>query len=91
MLHICTKICQSISKGFRDTDLDSRVDTRVVANIDGRTNVCKTRSLYRLRQVQQESKQSCDNNAKATSIDPDQIASKSSLIRIYTCIYLIQI
>ena len=32
--------CQTISKGFRVTDLDSRVDARVVANADGRTDGC---------------------------------------------------
>ena len=46
MLYISTKFCQSISEGFRVMDLDSRVDARVVANVDirmdrhmaGRTN-----------------------------------------------------
>ena len=37
MLYICTKFCQSISKGFRVTDPDKRVDARVVANVDGQT------------------------------------------------------
>ena len=35
MLYICTKICHSISNGFRVTDLDSRVDARVVTIVDG--------------------------------------------------------
>ena len=37
-LYISAKFCESISKGLRVTDLNSRVDARVVANIDGRTN-----------------------------------------------------
>ena len=37
MLYICTKFCQSISKGFRVMDLNSRVDARVVANGEERT------------------------------------------------------
>ena len=37
MLYICTKFCQSISKVFIVTDPNSRVDTRVVANVDGQT------------------------------------------------------
>ena len=47
MFYICTKICLSISLGFRATDLHTRVDARVVANVDGRTNGLKTGSLYR--------------------------------------------
>ena len=39
MLYICTKFCKSISKGFRVTDPDGRVDARVVANVDGRTYI----------------------------------------------------
>ena len=34
MLYICTKFCESISKGFRVTDLNSRVNTMVAANVD---------------------------------------------------------
>ena len=34
MLYICTKFGASISKGFRVTDLNSRVNIRVVANVD---------------------------------------------------------
>ena len=34
MLYICTKFCESISKGLRVTSLNSRVSTRVVANVD---------------------------------------------------------
>ena len=37
ILDMCAKCCQSISKGFRVTDLNSRGDARVVANVDGRT------------------------------------------------------
>ena len=46
MLYICTKFGQStgISKDFRVTDLDSRVDTRVVVNVDRCTNRWKTQS-----------------------------------------------
>ena len=40
---IYTKFCQSISKGFIVTDLNSRVGARVVENIDG----WKIGSLYR--------------------------------------------
>ena len=51
MLYICTKFGRSISKGFKDTDPDSRVDARVVANVDGwtcgHTKGQKTGSLYR--------------------------------------------
>ena len=36
-LYFCTKFCQSISLGFRVTDLNIRVDARVVANVDGQT------------------------------------------------------
>ena len=36
MLYISTKFCHSISWGFRFTDLNSRVEARVVAN-DGQT------------------------------------------------------
>ena len=48
MLYTCTKIHQSISKGFRVTDPDSRADARVVANgcTDRCTNGRKTGSLY---------------------------------------------
>ena len=35
-LHICTKLSQSIPKGFRVTDPDNRVDTRLAANVVGR-------------------------------------------------------
>ena len=51
MLYIYTKFCERISKGFRVTDLNSKVNTRVVANVtpDGwkyrRTHGQKTRSL----------------------------------------------
>ena len=49
--YICTKFCKSISKGFRVRDPDSRVDGRVVADVDGRTYVRtyvrKTGSLHR--------------------------------------------
>ena len=39
MLYTCTKFCESISKGFRVTDLNSMVNARVVANDDaGRTD-----------------------------------------------------
>ena len=37
MLCFYAKFGQRISKGFRDIDLDSRVDARVIANVDGRT------------------------------------------------------
>ena len=48
MLYICTKFCQSISKGFRVTDPNSRVKARVVANVkNGRTNGQKIGSLHR--------------------------------------------
>ena len=47
VFYSCTKFCRSSSKGFRVTDLNSKVDTRVVANVDGRTYGRKTRSLYR--------------------------------------------
>ena len=51
VFYICTKFCRSSSKGFRVTDLNSRVDARVVANVDGRTdeqtNGRKSGSLYR--------------------------------------------
>ena len=47
MFYICTKFCRSSSKGFRVTDLNSRVDARVVANVDGRTYGRKTGSIYR--------------------------------------------
>ena len=52
ILYICAKCCQSISKGIRlrVTNLNSRVDARVVTNVDERTyrhrNQWKTRSLY---------------------------------------------
>ena len=47
MFYICTKLCKSIPQDFRVTDLDSRVDARVVANVDsGRTNRQNTGSLY---------------------------------------------
>ena len=36
MLYICTKFCESISKGFRVTDLNSSVNAKVVANVDAR-------------------------------------------------------
>ena len=39
MLYVCTNICQSISSGFRVTDLNSGFDARVVANVDGWTDV----------------------------------------------------
>ena len=35
--NICTKFCQSISQGFRVTDLNTMVNARVVANVDGQT------------------------------------------------------
>ena len=35
LLYICKKVCESISKGFRETDLNSRVNARVVTNVDG--------------------------------------------------------
>ena len=47
MLYIYTKFCQTISKGFRVTDPNTRVDARVVANVDVRTKGWKAGSLYR--------------------------------------------
>ena len=56
MLYICTKFYASISNGFRVTDLKSRVNARVAANVDNgqteghtdtRMNGWKTGSLYR--------------------------------------------
>ena len=38
ILYICAKFCQSISKGFRVTDLTSGVNARVFANVDVRTD-----------------------------------------------------
>ena len=35
MLYICTKFCESISKCFRVTDLNSRVDAGMVAIYKG--------------------------------------------------------
>ena len=46
ILYICTRFCQSTAKGFRVTDLNIRVDARVVTIVDGRTNGQKTGSLY---------------------------------------------
>ena len=50
MLYICTKFCQSTSKGFRVTDLNSRINARVVVNVDlqkyGRMNGRKMGFLY---------------------------------------------
>ena len=37
ILLIFAKCCQSISKGFRVTDLNSMVDARAGVNVDGRT------------------------------------------------------
>ena len=37
ILYVYAKFGQSISKDFRDTGLNSRVDARVIANVDGRT------------------------------------------------------
>ena len=34
MLYICTKFCK-VSQGFRVTDLNTRVDAKVFANVDG--------------------------------------------------------
>ena len=36
-VYMCTMFCQSISLGFRVTDLNIKVDARVVANVDGQT------------------------------------------------------
>ena len=38
MLYMHSTFCQSILKGFRVTDQNSRVDARVVANVDGWMN-----------------------------------------------------
>ena len=39
-LYICTKFCESISKGFRVTDLNGRVKAKVLAYVDaGRTDI----------------------------------------------------
>ena len=38
MLYICTMFCKNISNCFRVTDLNIRVEARVVANIDARTD-----------------------------------------------------
>ena len=50
MLYICIYFSQSNSLGFRVTDLNSRDDSRVVANVDGRTDVrvefCKNVGSY---------------------------------------------
>ena len=42
MLYICTKFCESISKGIRVIDLYIRVDDRVVAIYKGGHNYAKT-------------------------------------------------
>ena len=47
MLYICTKFCENISKGFRVTDLNIRVNARVVANVDAHMDTQKNGSLYR--------------------------------------------
>ena len=52
MIYIWAKFYESTLKGFRVTDMDSRVDTRVVAMLapgrnSERTNGRKTESLYR--------------------------------------------
>ena len=39
------KFCQSISKGFRVTDPDVRVDTRVVASVDVQMDIQTDRKL----------------------------------------------
>ena len=41
------QVSRKFSKGFRETDLNIRVDAWVVANVDGRTNGRETESLYR--------------------------------------------
>ena len=46
MLYIFIKFCQSISKAFKVTDLNSRTDPKVVENVDGRMYKRKTGSLY---------------------------------------------
>ena len=38
--YICINFCKSISQGFKVTDLNSGVDARVVANVDGQTDGC---------------------------------------------------
>ena len=51
MLYICTKFCHSVTKGSRVTDLEFKVNARVVADVDGhmdiQTNGRKTGSLCR--------------------------------------------
>ena len=37
MLYICTKFCQSISKGYKVIDPDIRVGARVISTVDGWT------------------------------------------------------
>ena len=39
MLYICIKFCQRISKGFRVTDFDSRVDAKMVAIYKGHNSI----------------------------------------------------
>ena len=50
MLYICTSFAKVSQQGFRVTDLDIRVNARVVATVDGlmygRTNRQATGSLY---------------------------------------------
>ena len=46
MFYICTKFCLSNPKDFWGTEPNSRVNARVVANVDRRTNRGKTGSLY---------------------------------------------
>ena len=71
MLNICIKFCQSISCGFRVTLLDSRINSRVVANVDGWMYVWMDVHMDGkpdpyivpcLRQVQQKGDNICDFN-----------------------------
>ena len=78
MFYICTKFYRSSSKDFRVTDLNSRVDARVVANVDGwmygRTygwmNRLKTGTLYHAMP---------EAGATKTSISYDVSLDKASL------------
>ena len=48
MFYTCIKFQENIAKGFRETDLNSRVNAKVVANVDGQTNErTESGSLYR--------------------------------------------
>ena len=80
ILYICTKFCQSISKGFRVTGPDSRIDARVVTNVDGRTDVRTDERPENRIPISRHALGRCDRNKSVLALANNRI-----MVGLRTC------